>query len=82
MNNIDDFLSHISKEDSPNDDWPELIQAMWWAKKGEWELAHVIAQDVESSDGSWYMPIYRVEGLRKWVIGTEGQTSLSRPVTI
>ena len=34
MKNIDDFLSHISKEDCPNDDWSELIQAMWWAKKG------------------------------------------------
>ena len=63
MKNIDDFLSHISKEDFPNDDWPELIQAMWWAKKGDWEMAHDIAQDVESSDGSWvHAYLHRVEG--------------------
>ena len=63
MKSIDDFLSHISKEDCPNDDWPELIQAMWWAKKGDWEMAHDIAQDVESSDGSWvHAYLHRVEG--------------------
>ena len=63
MNNIDDFLSHISNEDSPHDDWPQLIQAMWWAKKGDWEMAHNIAQDVESNDGSWvHAYLHRVEG--------------------
>ena len=51
MKSIDDFLSHISKEDFPDGEWSELIQALWWAKKGDWERAHNIAQDVESNDG-------------------------------
>jgi len=40
-----------------------LIQALWWAKKGDWEMAHNIAQEVESSNGSWvHAYLHRVEG--------------------
>ena len=63
MKNIDDYLYHISNEDCPDGDWSDLIQALWWAKKGDWEMAHNIAQDVDSSDGSWvHAYLHRVEG--------------------
>ena len=42
----------MSKE-IPSADLPDLLQALWWAKKGNWDKAHDIAQDVESSNGSW-----------------------------
>ena len=63
MKNIDDYLYHISNEDCPDRNWSDLIQALWWAKKGDWEMAHNIAQDVDSSDGSWvHAYLHRVEG--------------------
>ena len=63
MKSIDDFLSHISNEDFPDGEWSELIQALWWAKKGDWEMAHNIAQEVDSSNGSWvHAYLHRVEG--------------------
>ena len=40
-----------------------LVQALWWAAKGDWERAHVIAQDVDSRDGAWvHAYLHRVEG--------------------
>ena len=63
MNDIDDFISHIEKEDTPQSEWSELIQALWWAKKGNWEKSHNIAQEIESEGGSWvHAYLHRVEG--------------------
>ena len=63
MNDIDDFISHVEKEDVPSSEWTELIQALWWAKKGNWEKSHDLAQEVESEDGSWvHAYLHRVEG--------------------
>lgn len=47
----------------PDNVWPELVKAMWWDAKGNWERAHNIAQDIESSDGSWvHAYLHRKEG--------------------
>ncbi|MDA7757215.1 hypothetical protein N8920_04885 [Opitutales bacterium] len=63
MNDIDDFISHVEKEDAPSSEWSELIQALWWAKKGKWEKSHDLAQEIESEDGSWvHAYLHRVEG--------------------
>ena len=52
MNGTNDFISHIEKEDAPLNEWPDLIQALWWAEKGNWEKSHDLAQEVENEDGS------------------------------
>lgn len=40
-----------------------LLQAMWFEAKGNWEMAHNIAQDVNSDDGSWvHAYLHRKEG--------------------
>ena len=63
MNDIDDFISHIENEDDPSSEWSGLIQALWWAKKGNWEKSHNIAQEIESEGGSWvHAYLHRVEG--------------------
>ena len=49
--------------------WPESLQALWWAAKGNWENAHEIAQDIPSKTGSWiHAYLHRVEGDR-WNAG-------------
>ncbi len=40
-----------------------LLQAMWYEAKGDWEMAHTLAQDVHTTDGSWiHAYLHRVEG--------------------
>lgn len=40
-----------------------LAEAMWWEARGNWERAHLIAQDVSTTDGSWvHAYLHRREG--------------------
>jgi hypothetical protein len=42
---------------------PLLIEAMWWEARGDWERAHMIAQDVPTGDGAWvHAYLHRREG--------------------
>ena len=60
--NIEEFTQSISKEEKP----PEVsccLQALWWAKKGDWSRAHDIAQEIGESEGSWvHAYLHREEG--------------------
>ncbi len=39
------------------------LQALWYAAKGDWNIAHQRAQDDEGRDGSWvHAHLHRVEG--------------------
>ena len=39
------------------------LAALWWAKKGNWDKAHRIAQDATGFDGAWvHAYLHRVEG--------------------
>jgi hypothetical protein len=60
---IDQFIASTFELESPDSHWSPCLQSLWWAKKGEWEKAHDLAQDVSSSDGSWvHAYLHRVEG--------------------
>lgn len=40
-----------------------LLQALWYAAKGDWEKSHELAQDVNTPDGSWvHAYLHRKEG--------------------
>ena len=40
-----------------------LIEAMWWQTRGDWQRAHLIAQDVPTSEGAWvHAYLHRCEG--------------------
>ncbi len=60
--NLEEFQATLAN-DAPGNDWPRLLQAMWWDARADWEQAHSIAQDEESSDGSWvHAYLHRKEG--------------------
>ena len=41
----------------------DLLKALWFEGKGDWESAHNIAQDIHTKDGSWiHAYLHRVEG--------------------
>ncbi len=60
--NVREFTKLTSNQESPSGISP-LLLALWHAKRGDWEAAHNIAQDIETSDGSWvHAYLHRVEG--------------------
>ena len=39
------------------------LQALWWAKKGDWEKAHRVVTDEHDRDSAWvHAYLHRVEG--------------------
>ena len=59
---LDEFMQSI-KEETPPEGLSEPLQAMWHARKGDWETAHNIAQSIGSELGSWiHAYLHRVEG--------------------
>ncbi len=42
---------------------PPLVTALCWEARGDWEKAHLIAQDVPTRDGAWvHAYLHRSEG--------------------
>ena len=59
---FDEFINS-TKEDAPPQTLSEPLQAMWYARKGDWETAHNIAQSISSELGSRiHAYLHRVEG--------------------
>ena len=59
---LDEFMQSI-KEEAPPQGLSEPLQAMWHARKADWETAHNIAQSISSELGSWiHAYLHRVEG--------------------
>ena len=59
---FDEFINS-TKEDAPPQSLSEPLQAMWYARKDDWETAHNIAQSIGTELGSWiHAYLHRVEG--------------------
>ena len=59
---FDEFINS-TKEDAPPQSLSESLQAMWYARKGDWETAHNIAQSIGTELGSCiHAYLHRVEG--------------------
>lgn len=47
----------------PQDDLSAPLQALWWARKGDWERAHKIVMDDESKEAACvHAYLHRAEG--------------------
>jgi len=56
------FLDSLDQA-SPPADVCGLLVAVWHGLRGEWELAHKIAQDDPTADGAWvHAWLHRIEG--------------------
>lgn len=57
-----DFQDFLSEQTPPND-WPEALKALWYDAKGDWEGSHDIAQEMHDDLGSWiHAYLHRKEG--------------------
>lgn len=63
MTTIDAFRSSVSAEAPPADLAPAL-QALWWAKRGDWSRAHeCVQQHEDDADCNWvHAHLHRQEG--------------------
>ena len=59
----DEFLESIQK-DQPPSQISDTLTSLWWDKKGDWDRAHSIAQDIPTIQGSAvHAYLHREEGV-------------------
>lgn len=59
---FEEFKSTLSGAQPPSG-ISELVKAIWYEGKNDWEMAHNIAQEIHSADGSWiHAYLHRKEG--------------------
>ena len=48
---------------APPDGVSDLLRALWYERRGDWDRAHRIAQDIDDADGAWvHAYLHRREG--------------------
>ncbi|HEX5169044.1 MAG TPA: hypothetical protein VFW11_07705 [Cyclobacteriaceae bacterium] len=59
---LNDFKQSLSG-DSPAMPLSDLLKAMWYDGKENWDMAHSIVQDINSNEASWiHAYLHRKEG--------------------
>jgi hypothetical protein len=60
---FDEFLESIQKDQLPSQ-ISDTLTSLWWDKKGDWDRAHSIAQDIPTTQGSAvHAYLHREEGV-------------------
>ncbi|MCB1064043.1 MAG: hypothetical protein KDN20_14115 [Verrucomicrobiae bacterium] len=60
---LESLKQSVESDSAPPDDLSDALRALWCARKGRWEEAHNIAQDMPSAMGSWiHAHLHLVEG--------------------
>ena len=60
---LQEFLDSIEQDSAPPHALSPEAKALWHAKKGNWDEAHDIAQDIHTRMGSWiHALLHLIEG--------------------
>jgi hypothetical protein len=60
---LEEYIKSI-EADRPPSGISETLRSLWWDKKGDWDRAHSIAQDIPSVQGSAvHAYLHREEGV-------------------
>ena len=60
---VDEFVESIEAE-RPSAQLSETLTSLWWDKKGDWDKAHAIAQEIPTVQGSAvHAYLHREEGV-------------------
>lgn len=60
---VAELVTSIQNDTAPSADLSPEAQALWYAKKGQWEEAHNIAQEIHTAMGSWiHALLHLIEG--------------------
>ena len=61
--NVDEFIASVDAA-KPPDQIPETLASLWWDRKGNWDKAHAIAQEIPTAQGSAvHAYLHREEGV-------------------
>lgn len=61
---FEEFIRSIDREDAPSPGLSETLVSLWWDRKGDWDRAHSIAQDIPTTQGSAvHAYLHREEGV-------------------
>ena len=61
--NVDEFVKSVDDKGPPFD-LSEVLTSLWWDKKGDWDTAHSIAQEIPTVQGSAvHAYLHREEGV-------------------
>ena len=75
----DDFLQTVQDEQPP-DNLSDTLTSLWWDKKGNWDKAHYIAQNIATQKGSAvHAYLHREEGVLWNADYWYGRAGLKRP---
>ena len=59
----DEYLASI-KNAQPSSELSATLRSLWWDKKGDWNTAHAIAQEISTTQGSAvHAYLHREEGV-------------------
>ncbi len=59
----DEYLASI-KNAQPSSELSATLRSLWWDKKGDWDTAHAIAQEISTTQGSAvHAYLHREEGV-------------------
>ncbi len=59
---INEFEQSL-KDSNPPAFLSQELKSLWYAKKGDWEKSHSIAQDIDNANGAWiHAYLHRFEG--------------------
>ena len=60
---FNEFLASIDNA-QPASEFSETLRSLWWDKKGDWDRAHAIAQEIATTQGSAvHAYLHREEGV-------------------
>ena len=60
---LDEYLASI-EADQPSPELSQTLTSLWWDKKGDWDRAHSIAQQIPTVQGSAvHAYLHREEGV-------------------
>lgn len=60
---LDEFIQAIAKHEQCPSSLTKPLQALWYAKKGDWDMAHEISQSANDADSAWvHAYLHRQEG--------------------
>ena len=61
--NVEDLTASVEWDDAPPATLSPPLRALWLAKKGRWDAAHDVVNDLPSAMGSWiHAYLHRIEG--------------------
>ena len=60
---FDEYFASIQNE-QPSSELSDTLTSLWWDKKGDWDRAHAIAQEILTTQGSAvHAYLHRKEGV-------------------